>query len=74
VIETFIGGLSNGGLLKINESHIAFLPILSTHGGTGWTGGPTGELNYAILKTTHLQGISRSRTHHAARQHKAVSA
>jgi acyl-CoA reductase-like NAD-dependent aldehyde dehydrogenase len=74
VIETFIQGLSNGGLLKINESHIGFLPILSTHGGTGWTGGPTGELNYAILKTTHLQGISRSRTHRAAHQHEAVSA
>jgi acyl-CoA reductase-like NAD-dependent aldehyde dehydrogenase len=60
VVETFIRGLSNGGLLKINDSHIGFHPILATHGGTGRTGGPTGELNYAMLRTTHLQGISRA--------------
>jgi acyl-CoA reductase-like NAD-dependent aldehyde dehydrogenase len=60
VIETVIRGLSNGGLLKINDSHVGFVPILATHGGTGRTGGPTGELNYAILRTTHLQGISRA--------------
>jgi acyl-CoA reductase-like NAD-dependent aldehyde dehydrogenase len=61
VIETFVRGLSNGGQLKINDSHVGFLPILATHGGTGRTGGPTGELNYAILRTTHQQGISRAR-------------
>ncbi|MGO9320610.1 MAG: aldehyde dehydrogenase family protein [Solirubrobacteraceae bacterium] len=60
VIETFVRGLSNGGLLKINDSHVGFVPILATHGGTGRTGGPTGELNYAILRTTHWQGISRA--------------
>jgi acyl-CoA reductase-like NAD-dependent aldehyde dehydrogenase len=60
VIETFARGLSNGGLLKINDSHVGFVPILATHGGTGLTGGPSGELNYAILRTTHLQGISRA--------------
>jgi acyl-CoA reductase-like NAD-dependent aldehyde dehydrogenase len=60
VVETFVRGLSNGGLLKINESHVGFVPILATHGGTGRTGGPTGELNYAILRTTHLQGVSRA--------------
>jgi acyl-CoA reductase-like NAD-dependent aldehyde dehydrogenase len=59
VASTFERGLTNGGLLKINESHVGFLPILATHGGTGRTGGPTGELNYAILRTTHAQGISR---------------
>jgi acyl-CoA reductase-like NAD-dependent aldehyde dehydrogenase len=62
VIEMFMRGMSNGGLLKINDSHVGFLPILATHGGTGRTGGPTGELNYAILRTTHWQGISRA--HH----------
>jgi len=60
VIDTFVRGLSNGGLLKINDSHVGFLPILATHGGTGRTGGPTGELNYVILRTTHWQGISRT--------------
>jgi acyl-CoA reductase-like NAD-dependent aldehyde dehydrogenase len=62
VIETFVRGLSNGGLLKINDSHIGFVPILATHGGTGRTGGPAGELNYVILRTTHWQGISRAYT------------
>lgn len=66
VIDTFITGLSNGGLLKINDSHIGFHSILATHGGSGRTGGPTGELNYAILRTTHLQGISRA---YASREH-----
>jgi acyl-CoA reductase-like NAD-dependent aldehyde dehydrogenase len=60
VIETFVRGLSNGGLLKINDSHLDCVSILATHGGTGRTGGPTGELNYVILRTTHWQGISRS--------------
>ena len=59
VINTFTTGLSNGGLLKVNDSHIGFVPILATHGGNGRTGGPTGELNYVILRTTHWQGISR---------------
>ncbi len=60
VIDTFVAGLSNGGLLKINDSHLGFAPILATHGGTGRTGGPTGELNYVVLRATHWQGISRA--------------
>jgi hypothetical protein len=48
----------NGGLLKVNDSHIGFVPFLATHGGTGLTGGPFGELNYPLLRTSHLQGIS----------------
>jgi len=72
VIETFVRGLSNGGLLKINESHVGFPPILATHGGTGRTGGPTGELNYAILRTTHWQGISRAHMPQAREQYAAV--
>lgn len=54
----FADDLSNGGLLKINDSHIGFISYLSTHGGTGRTGGPYGELNYVGLRSTHLQGIS----------------
>jgi len=53
----FVDHLVNGGLLKINDSHIGFTSYLSTHGGTGRTGGPYGELNYVALRTTHLQGI-----------------
>lgn len=57
VAERFAAGVINGGLLKINDSHIGFVSYLSTHGGTGKTGGPVGELNYVALRTTHLQGI-----------------
>jgi acyl-CoA reductase-like NAD-dependent aldehyde dehydrogenase len=58
VIDRFMRDVRNGGLLKINDSHIGFLPILPTHGGTGLTGGVFGEANYPILKTSHLQGVS----------------
>ncbi|MDQ3936870.1 MAG: aldehyde dehydrogenase, partial [Actinomycetota bacterium] len=58
VLERFARRLTNGGLLKLNDSHIGFVSVLATHGGTGRTGGPYGELNYVGLRTTHLQGIS----------------
>jgi len=56
--DRFVREVRNGGQFKINDSHIGFVSILSTHGGTGRTGGPYGELNYAGLRTSHLQGIS----------------
>lgn len=58
VAETVAARVHNGGLLKVNDSHIGFVPCLSTHGGTGLTGGPFGELNYPLMRTSHLQGIS----------------
>ncbi|MDQ2838432.1 MAG: aldehyde dehydrogenase family protein [Actinomycetota bacterium] len=58
IAHQFADGVMNGGLLKINDSHIGFISYLSTHGGTGRTGGPYGELNYVGLRTTHMQGIS----------------
>ncbi|MEV5177123.1 aldehyde dehydrogenase [Streptomyces flaveolus] len=58
VIDTFVQRVGNGGLLKINDSHIGCVPYLPTHGGTGLTGGAFGEANYPILKTSHLQGVS----------------
>ena len=57
IAHQFAERVSNGGMLKINDSHIGFISYLSTHGGTGRTGGPYGELNYVGLRTTHLQGI-----------------
>lgn len=57
-IDRVVQQVNNGGLLKINDSHIGFAPWLGTHGGTGLTGGPFGELNYPLLRTTHLQGVS----------------
>jgi acyl-CoA reductase-like NAD-dependent aldehyde dehydrogenase len=58
VAKRFARDVGNGGQLKVNDSHIGFVSYLSTHGGTGRTGGPYGELNYVGLRTTHLQGIS----------------
>lgn len=58
VIDRFVRDVRNAGLLKINDSHIGFLPILPTHGGTGLSGGVFGQANYPILRTSHLQGIS----------------
>lgn len=60
VVDRFAAAITNGGLLKINDSHIGFLPYLPTHGGTGLTGGVWGEANYPMLRTTHLQGVSRA--------------
>ncbi|SCG49837.1 Acyl-CoA reductase [Micromonospora siamensis] len=58
VIDEFVRRVHNGGLLKVNDSHIGFLPYVPTHGGTGLTSGAFGEANYPILKTTHVQGVS----------------
>jgi acyl-CoA reductase-like NAD-dependent aldehyde dehydrogenase len=60
VIDRFVARTGNGGVLKINDSHLGFLPYLPTHGGTGLTGGAFGEANYPMLRTSHLQGVSRA--------------
>lgn len=57
----FVRHIHNSGLLRINSRHVDFSLYLSTHGGTGRTGGPYGEMNYLWQKTTHLQGISLTR-------------
>jgi acyl-CoA reductase-like NAD-dependent aldehyde dehydrogenase len=69
VIDQFLARTSNAGLLKVNDSHIGFLPFLPTHGGTGRTGGAFGEANYPMLRTTHLQGVSIA---HGVRPSEAV--
>ncbi|MEV7089661.1 aldehyde dehydrogenase [Streptomyces sp. NPDC093085] len=58
VIDRIVTRITQGGLLKVNDSHIGFLPYLPTHGGTGLTGGVFGEANYPILRTSHIQGVS----------------
>lgn len=60
IVDAFVTRVRTGGLFKVNDSHIGFLPYLPTHGGTGLTGGVFGEANYPILRTTHLQGVSIS--------------
>ncbi|MGJ5755159.1 acyl-CoA reductase-like NAD-dependent aldehyde dehydrogenase [Streptomyces puniciscabiei] len=58
VIDHVVRTVRNGGLLKINDSHIGTVPYLPTHGGTGLTSGVFGEANYPMLKTSRLQGVS----------------
>lgn len=60
VIDRYVSEVVNGGLLKVNESHISFVAPLPSHGGTGVTGGVFGEANYPVLRTTHLQGVAIS--------------
>jgi succinate-semialdehyde dehydrogenase/glutarate-semialdehyde dehydrogenase len=67
VIDRYVAEVVNGGLLKINESHIAFAAPLPSHGGTGITGGVFGEANYPVLRTTHLQGVAMSAGNHPPR-------
>jgi acyl-CoA reductase-like NAD-dependent aldehyde dehydrogenase len=61
VIGRYLRRVVNGGLLKVNDSHVGFLPYLPSHGGTGLTGGVFGEANYPMLRTSHLQGVSLAR-------------
>ncbi|MFG2006864.1 aldehyde dehydrogenase family protein [Spirillospora sp. NPDC048911] len=57
-IQRVLDGVTNGGNLKINDSHDGFLPFLPNQGGTGLTGGAFGEASHPMLRTTHLQGVS----------------
>jgi delta 1-pyrroline-5-carboxylate dehydrogenase len=57
LIHAFVQGVRDSGLLKINDSHIGFVPYLATHGGRGLTGGPHGELHYGALRSSHMQGV-----------------
>lgn len=54
----FVKYLQKSGLLRVNMRHTGFSACLSSHGGTGRSGGPYGEMNYVWQKTTHLQGIA----------------
>lgn len=56
--ESFVQRVHNGGILKINDSHLGFVDGMPTHGGTDNTGGVFGECNFPALRTTHLQAIS----------------
>jgi acyl-CoA reductase-like NAD-dependent aldehyde dehydrogenase len=54
----FINEINNCGTIRINSRHIGFSKYMSTHGGTGLTGGPQGGMNYMCLRAGHLQGAS----------------
>jgi acyl-CoA reductase-like NAD-dependent aldehyde dehydrogenase/ActR/RegA family two-component response regulator len=57
-IAKFVKKLDRCGLLRVNSRHAGFSPYLTTHGGSGLSGGPFGEANYVWQKTTHLQSVS----------------
>ncbi|GAA1739790.1 aldehyde dehydrogenase [Luedemannella helvata] len=60
-VTRFLDTVTNGGNLKINDSHGNFLPFLPNQGGTGLTGGAFGEASHPMLRTTHLQAVSIGR-------------
>ena len=65
VVQRFTTEVANGGLLKVNDSHLANAPYLPGLGGTGDSGGTQGEAAYPILRATRLQAvaIATSRVH-----------
>ncbi|MGW0390747.1 aldehyde dehydrogenase family protein [Streptomyces sp. NPDC003042] len=58
IIDRFCDEVVNGGMLKVNDSHIGCLPVLPYNGGTGATGGIFGEANQPAVRTTHLQSVA----------------
>lgn len=58
VVAEFLGAVSNGGLIKVNDSHAGTSPYAPTHGGTGLSGGPHGEAYFPLLRATRLQAVS----------------
>ena len=68
-IDTYVANVVNSGIIKVNESHIAFCALLPTHGGRALTGGAFGEANYPALRTTHIQGVAISNTPQSPRHY-----
>jgi acyl-CoA reductase-like NAD-dependent aldehyde dehydrogenase len=58
VIDRFVAATTNGGLLKVNDSHLGTVPRLPTHGGNGRSGGPHGEANYPFLRASRTQAVA----------------
>ncbi|GHE12934.1 aldehyde dehydrogenase family protein [Streptomyces alanosinicus] len=58
VIDRFIRDVRSCGQLRVNDSHLAGVPYLSNHGGPGLSGDRFAELNYPMLRTSRLQGVS----------------
>ncbi|MBY8847926.1 aldehyde dehydrogenase [Saccharothrix sp. MB29] len=62
VVGRFTTELRNGGLLKVNDSHLANAPYLPGLGGTGDSGGTHGEAMYPILRASRLQAVAIATT------------
>jgi acyl-CoA reductase-like NAD-dependent aldehyde dehydrogenase len=65
VIDRFTTEVSNGALLKVNDSHMAQVPGLPIVGGTGKSAGIHGEAAYPFLRASRLQAVAvaTTRTH-----------
>ncbi|HET6501248.1 MAG TPA: aldehyde dehydrogenase [Amycolatopsis sp.] len=65
VIERFSTEVANGGLLKVNDSHLGHAPHLPGLGGTGRSGDTHAEAAYPFLRASRLQAvaIATTRTH-----------
>ncbi|WP_424185385.1 aldehyde dehydrogenase family protein [Actinokineospora sp. G85] len=62
VIERFTGAVTNGGLLKVNDSHMAHAPLLPGLGGTGRSGGTHGGASFPFLRASRLQAVAIATT------------
>ncbi|MGE7391321.1 aldehyde dehydrogenase family protein [Streptomyces sp. NPDC004126] len=62
VIEQFTTQVSNGGMLKVNDSHMSVTPCLAGLGGTGRSGGTYGELSYPFLRASRMQAVTIAHT------------
>ncbi|MDS1270811.1 aldehyde dehydrogenase family protein [Lipingzhangella sp. LS1_29] len=58
VLEHVVSLVDNGGVLKVNTSHIDCPPHVPVGGGTGATSGALAGANYPLLTTTHLQTVA----------------
>lgn len=62
VIERFTTAVTNGGVLKVNDSHMAHAPYTPGLGGTGRSGGSHGEAAYPFLRASRLQAVAIATT------------
>lgn len=62
VIERFTTEVANGGVLKVNDSHMAHTDYLPGLGGTGHSGGTHGEAAYPFLRASRLQAVAIATT------------
>lgn len=62
VIDRFVRDVRSCGQLRVNDSHLAGVPFLSNHGGPGLSGDRFAELNYPMLRTSRLRGVSVARS------------
>ncbi|NUT95014.1 MAG: aldehyde dehydrogenase family protein [Saccharothrix sp.] len=58
VVDRFVRDVRSCGQIRVNDSHLAGVAHLSNHGGPGLSGDRFGELNFPMLRTSRLQGVS----------------